>query len=226
MAFGFLPDLNRPLRDAARGISRLADATEEALEPVAQLLPEPLRTRMHNAMLSMEAAGHRLIASEIAPETVMAAQDFVTGRALDADARAACTSTLTYAWDHMRDCGLRHDHMISETVLSDVLSRVEPGATNAERAAALISTIRGSSAIGRLPGLAGLATAEDEPLLVLALTAIFVWLISDRAATVVEEEKLLDLSLALVLAMRDDIAQVADDSAALADTLEDIARHL
>ena len=52
-----------PLRDALRGVATLVDATEDVLEPAAQLLPEPLRSRFKHSLDALEAAWKRLISA-------------------------------------------------------------------------------------------------------------------------------------------------------------------
>ena len=63
--FSFLPGMQMPLRDALRGVTSLADATEDMLEPATRLMPEPLRARFRHALESLEAAGKRLLDAPI-----------------------------------------------------------------------------------------------------------------------------------------------------------------
>ena len=226
--FGHMPDLHMPLRDAVRGVSRLADATEEALEPAARLLPEPIRSRLRKAMISLESAGRRLVSSPVTSGSIKDAAAFLSGDSVDTAARDACAAVFCYAWDHLHESGLKHNHLISETVLADVFSHLDAAAEQggSQRAALIVSRILRSSAIGPMPGLAGVSSEADKAEELVALSAIAVWLLTDRADGVSEEEKLLDLSLALTVAVRDELLQAKDDAVAVAQLLESAAVHL
>ena len=60
----------------------------------------------------------------------------------------------------------------------------------------------------------------------LALLAIGTWLMSKRTDAMEEEEKLLELSLALVRALHADIPDLFGDHALLSGFLADTAAHL
>ena len=77
-----------------------------------------------------------------------------------------------------------------------------------------------------MPGLARGIKAGEESRVDLLLGAIAVWLLSGRAATLAEEEKLLDLSLALVRALQHDAQDAFANNTALARFLAGAAAHL
>lgn len=225
---GFLPDLQMPLRDALRGVATLADATEDMLEPAARLLPEPLRSRFHHALTSLEQAGRRLIHAPIDTKQIETASHFLIATETDAGASGSCATVLVYAWEHLNEASVDHRHMISETIVADRLARTRGtmGITGVDFAAAVLMDLRRSSAIGRMPGLARGTAAEDQPEVDLALLSIAVWLLSGRATSLAEEERLLDLSMALVRALENEARQAFADNAGLASFLAATSAHL
>ena len=226
--FSFLPGMQMPLRDALRGVTSLADATEDMLEPATRLMPEPLRARFRHALESLEAAGKRLLDAPIDTNQINTAARFLTASGTDKNASAACASVFVFAWEHLHTAGVDHRHLISETIIAKRLSRTceTSSATGVDFAAAILADLRTSSAIGRMPGLARGIKAGEESTVDLLLGAIAVWLLSGRAATLAEEEKLLDLSLALVRALQHDAQDAFANNTALARFLAGAAAHL
>lgn len=226
--FGILPALPMPLRDALRGVATLADAAEEALEPASALLPPRFRSRFHSALKSVERAGKRLITSPITMDNIETASQFLTGVDKSREARHACTMVLVFAWDHLSEAGVNHHFMVSESIIADRLSRLATtsNAQGSDFAAALIGDIRNSSAIGRMPGIARRIHATEATEVDVALLAIGTWLMSKRTDAMEEEEKLLELSLALVRALHADIPDLFGDQALLSGFLADTAAHL
>ena len=226
--FSFLPDLQMPLRDALRGVATLADATEDMLEPAARLLPEPLRSRFKHALESLEAAGKRLIHAPIDTSQIEAASRFLTASGADKNAIESCAIVLVFAWEHLNEASVDQRHLISETIVADRLSRTREAssATGAAFAAAILADLRTSCAIGRMPGLARRIKAGEASRVNLALLSIAVWLLSGRAETLAEEEKLLDLSMALVRALQQSAQDAFADSAKLSRFLESASAHL
>ena len=226
----FLRDLKMPLRDALRGAATLADATEDMLEPAAQLFPEPMRTRFRHALQSLEQVGRRLTEAPIGTAQIAAAARFLSGRQVDSAASDACASVLVYAWDHLHEASVTHRHMISEIIVAERMSRIARArpahADDTAFAATVLTNIRRSSAIGLIPGWSRSIPADEETEIDLALLTIGVWLLTGRADTMTEEETLLDLSMALVRAMENEAASVFDDDARLARFLGDTAAHL
>jgi hypothetical protein len=217
-----------PLRDALRGVATLADATEDALEPATKLLPEALQSQFRAALESIEQAGKRLITTPIDTDDILTASKFFTASDTDPQSCTACAQVIVYAWDHLHAASSDHRHMISETIVADRLARASEAhqMRGAEFAANLITEIRNSSAVGRMPGLARGITAEDETRLDPAFLSIAIWLLSGRATTMAEEEKVLDLSLALVRALHTDALDLFHDRVLLTRFLADTATHL
>jgi hypothetical protein len=226
--FNFLPDLQRPLRDALRGVATLADAAEDALEPASALLPERLRSRFHSALKSIERAGKRLISAPIDAGLMTASAGFMAGADRERGARQACATVFVFAWEHLAEASVKHHYMISETIVADRFFRVanNSGARGADFAAALMTEIRGSSAIGRIPGLARGIHPDEAGEIDLALLSIATWMLSSRPETLGEEEKLLDLSLALVRALHIEAPDIFDDQARLSGFLAETSAHL
>jgi hypothetical protein len=226
--FTLLHDMHMPIRDALRGIVTLADATEDLLEPASRLLPEPLRSRFHDAMQAFEEAGKRLIHAPIDLDLVNDAAQFARGAPLDKTGISAAASVIVFAWEHLNQSRVHHRHLMSETIVADRLSRLSSaeGEAGVAFAASLFLDLRQSSAIGVMPGLTRGITKDEETEVDLALVAIAVWLASKRAETLEEEEKLLDLSMALVRALQPETADAFQSHAAFTAFLDETSSHL
>lgn len=222
----FLPKLAMPLRDALRGVATLADATEDALEPAAQLLPSPVRSRFKHALDTLEAAGKRLINAPTNARQIQNAANFMSGT--DPAALEDCALILVYAWQHLSEASGDHKFLISETIVADHLAAVRDTSTGpaSHFGAEVLVALRQSSAIGRMPGLTRSIAPKEKDGVDLALVAIAVWLLSTRAQTLEEEEKLLDLSQALVSALHVDLADLFADTDKLAGFLTETSAHL
>jgi len=224
--FPFLPDLETPMRDALRGVANFAEATEDALEPAAQLLPEPLRAGFQTAIRSIETTGRHLIDRALRHDQIMTAADFAIGRLRDPGSARDFSSVVCFAWEHLQHAAAGPRFLISETILTS--KSVQPSETDVgtAHAAVLVAVIRKSSAIGRMPGISDGIGAEDRNRIDLALMAIMVWLIATRTPTLDEELPLLELAMALMTAIKDDIATAIDDPQKLADMLTATSAHL
>lgn len=226
--FTLMHDMNMPIRDALRGVVNLADATEDMLEPASKLLPEPLRSRFHTAMQAFEQAGKRLLHAPINMERISVAAQFARGIAVNKTGVSAAASVIVFAWEHLNQSRVDHRHLISETIVADRLSRLSSaeGDTGFAFAATLFLDLRQSSAIGVMPGVTRGITSDEETEVDLALMAIAVWLASNRADTLEEEEKLLDLSMALVRALQPEAATAFQSHATLTQFLDETSSHL
>lgn len=224
----FPPDLQMPLRDALRGIASLADATEDMLEPAAQLLPEPLRSRFHNALTSLEQAGKALTHSPIDIKQIETASRFLKAAETGKEAVETCATVFVYAWEHLNEASVSHSHLISETIVADRLARTHSTSRliGVDFAAAVLADIRSSSAIGLMPGLTRGINGEEETEVDLVLLSVTVWLLSGRAETLADEQNLLDLSIALVRALQIEAQAVFEDGPRLAHFLSDTSAHL
>lgn len=214
--------LQMPLRDALRGVASVADAAHGRLEPAAALLPEPVRQGFREGLDAARSAGRRLMAAPIDEEDVERAAAMLAGRARAPDAFA---NVVAYAWQHLR--GEAPGPLVSETLIAGRFSvRRLRGATPEARAAQFATEFRVSSVIVRRPGLTAAEQAADQAALDHGFTAIAVWLLAARGATMAEEETLLTLSSALVHAARTDMPADYEDEAAFARHLRILADHL
>lgn len=224
--FPFLPDLEIPMRDAMRGVANFAEATEEVLDQAAKLLPEPLRAGFQKAIRSIETTGRQLIDRGLNQDQIVSAGDFAMGRVCDRDVAKGFAKVVCFAWEHIHHATDAPRFMISETILGMLSAQQPEHGVGATHTAALVQAIRKSSAIGLMPGIAGGIGSEDRSEIDLVLMAIMVWLLSSRADTLEEEMKLLELALALVTAIKDDVVASMDDQAKLADILAASSAHL
>lgn len=217
-----------PLRDALRGVATLADATEDMLVPATQLFPEPLRSRFQHALGSLEQVGKRLIDFQITEGQLVLASRFLLAEETDGMAARTCATVFVYAWEHLDEASVTHRHMISETILADLMIRTREASSLAgvAFAAALLMDIRSSSAFGLLPGLTRRISEKDEKEIDLALLAIAIWLLTGRARTLPEEEKLLDLASALLRALEPDARAAFSSIELLTGFLADTPGHL
>lgn len=224
----FPHDLRMPLRDALRGVVTLADATEAMLEPAAQLFPEPLRSRFRDALGSLEQVGKRLIDFPITTDQLEAASRFLVGATKQDAAARTCATVFVYAWEHLDAASVTHRHLISETIVADRMVRLRDTTSvlGLDFAAMMLADLRGSTAFGLLPGLTRRVSAEDEAEIDLALVAITIWLLTDRAGTLHDEEKLLDLAVTLTRALKADAQKALSDVHDLARFLADTSAHL
>ncbi|MCY3996350.1 MAG: hypothetical protein OXF07_09435 [Rhodobacter sp.] len=223
----FFSGFRKPIRDALRGVVTIADTTEDLLEPAAQLLPEPIRNRFRDALSACESAGKRLVYAPIDPDRVRRAAEFVQGLANDRESLESCAAVVCHAWEHLQKSGAEHRFLISETLLAGKLTRLpdntsSPGAT----AAALLGMLRNSNVIGLMPGVASGIPGGERDATDLALTAIVVWLLSARDDGIAGEEKLLDLSSALITAVSEDVLGAIDQPDELAALLLHVSAHL
>lgn len=224
--FPFLPDLETPMRDAMRGVANFAEVTEEALEPAAQLLPEPLRAGFEMAIRSIESTGRQLIDRGLRQDQIISASDFAIGGARDAGSGRDFSSVVCFAWEHLQHATDGPRFLISETILASKSAQQSEKGAGTAHTAGLVAVIRKSSAIGRMPGISEGIGSEDRNQIDLALMAIMVWLIATRTETLEEEVTLLELAMALMTAIKDDIAVAMDDPAKLADILAASSAHL
>ncbi|MFK7891865.1 MAG: hypothetical protein AB8B63_13700 [Granulosicoccus sp.] len=226
--FNFLPDPRVPLRDALRGMTGLSRVAHEVLNPATSGLPEPFRSKVGDALNSFTEKGERLVSTPVTEQQIAKAAQFVTGVDQNRDAAESCARVICYCWQHIHDTALSHKRLISETLLISLLQKQKRANcdNNAQFGAQLIREIRNFTAVGLIPGLVGNFSSEGKNEVDLALIAILSWLMSERADSMAEEEKLLDLSLALVFAVRADALSAIEQDQHLAELLENVSGHL
>lgn len=225
----FFPDPKMPLRDMLRGAASLADSTHHALEPAARMLPRALRAELSAALRSLRSTGKRLAAAPISLEDITLAGRFVGGATRERSAAGTCAMVIGHAWRHLghaRDLGERQ-LLLSETLLAAQLSQLpEDAGTPSDHAAQLVRHVLDARVIGTAPGLFTHLHSEEKLDISLSLLAIAVWLLSDRCDNLEDEDRLVDLAMALVLATRDDALRALPDETAISAYLDRSADHL
>jgi hypothetical protein len=227
-----------PLRDVLRGVTTVADVTEEILEPATALLPGPLQSTFKSALSTFEDAGISAVTPEIDPTDIAKASAYLKGADLSRDALETFVNVLAFAWERGQ-AGHDDRHLLfSETVAAaslvaaNVRDSGKGGSGRAyARAASILIALRKSNAASRLPGIpmtAGPMTPDEIERATIdrTLLAACIWLLSERALNLAEEERLLELGLALVLALGDDIVEAIENQALLAEQLQSLADHL
>ncbi len=223
----FFAGFQKPIRDTLRGVVTIADTTEDLLEPATQLLPAAIRNRFRDALSACENAGKRLVYAPIDPAHVRRAADLVQGLANDRESMESCAAVICHAWEHLQKTGTEHRFLISETLLAGKLTRLPENASSpGTTAATLLGMLRNSNVIGLMPGVTSGIAGDGRDATDLALTAIIVWLLSAREGEIAGEEKLLDLSSALIIAVSEDVLEVIDQPDELAALLLHASAHL
>ena len=216
------------LRDAFRGVASFVDATEDALEPAAGFMPFPLRRRIKDALRRIEGHSRRLSVVPISINDIADAAVFVNGSGCGPPSPKSFVAIFGFAWDHLAQINEQRRGIVSEMLLTRGLSgfKFPDGLTPFERAAELCLHLRASRAIGMVPGLIGDFNDQDRISNDAAMSAVFVWLLCERAADIAGEERLLDLAEALVYAMLDQSDSTFEARDQLAAMLETASRHI
>ncbi|MBK0329207.1 hypothetical protein I5535_18170 [Rhodobacteraceae bacterium F11138] len=225
----FLPDLKMPLRDVLRGAASIADGAHQALEPAADMLPKSLRAELSAVFQSIRSTGSRLVAAPISQEQIALAGRVAKGIEQDRAAAATCAVVIGHAWHHLGhadDAGARHQ-LLSETLLAAQLVQLPKGAvTPTVHAAQLVRRALDGCVIGTTPRLFIHLEADEKAEITLTLLAIVVWLLSERGDSLHDEDRLVDLAMALVLATRDDALDAMRDETTLSAYLDRMSDHL
>ena len=235
-----MPDVSKPfsdkgmasfemsLRDAFRGVASFVEATEDALEPAASLVPPQLRRRVKDTLRRIEGHSKRLAVAPISTDDIRNATNFIAGADDNAVPPEDFSAIFGFAWDHLAQINEQRRGIVSEMLLTRGLSgfRFPDELTPFERAAELCLHLRASGAIGMVPGLIGDFNDQDRISNDAAMSAVFVWLLCERAADIAGEERLLDLAEALVHAMLDQSGSTFEARDQLAAMLETASRHI
>ena len=216
------------LRDAFRGVASFVDATEDVLEPAAGLVPSPLRRRVKDTLRKIEAHSRRLSVAPISTDDIAAAAAFVNGCDSGSAQPQSFVAIFVFAWDHLSRGNQRRCSMVSEVILAVALSglHLSRDLSPFQRSAELCVQLRNSNAIGAVPGLIGDFSHDHRESDEATLVAIFVWLLCDRADDISGEERLLDLTDALVRAMLDQSGSSTDEPDRIAAILETASQHV
>lgn len=223
---GAPPNIKQPLRDIMRGVGLFAEMTEDTLEPAANLLPSPVRKTFHGVLTSLEAVGARAVAPPLEAPTIASAALFV--HTSSSDGAASLVQVLAFAWQKASALRTERHFLFSEVVAARALNalQIAPDLPAEMRSAMIFKTLAKAQPMGRMPGVESSLSAEDQTEVSLFIFAALVWLLSERARSLGEEEQLLDLSLALCMAKKDAIAKSFDDLEHVGRALQDMADHL
>ena len=220
--------LKMPLRDILRGVTTVADVTEEVLEPATALLPGPVQATFRSALATFDEAGTRAVTPSIDMADIAKAKAYLQGTDKNREALEIFVNVLAFVWERALTRHREQQLLFSETVAAARLAvrgrGIEP--TGYARAAAILTCLRKANAASRLPGTP-VATREGEGVYVdkIWLSAC-VWLLSERAPALAEDIRLLELAFALTDALEQDVVTDMGDEKLLAETLESLADHL
>ena len=223
---GAPPNIQQPLRDIMRGVGLFAEMTEETLKPAAGLLPGPVRDTFRGVLTSLEAVGARAATPKVDARIVLQASGFVlgdrTGGAED------LVQALAFAWGKTSALRIEKHFLFSEVVAARALANLQmaPDLTSRVRCAMIFKTLANAHTMGRMPGVEPSLPAQDQTEVELFLFAALVWLSTERATSLREEEQLLDLALALTMAKSQTVSQTFGDLEQVAWALHDLADHL
>ena len=213
--------LKAPLRDALRALSGVADLSEEALEPVARMVPEPFRHAVRDTLHAMKQATVGDVVSRLDRDRLAAASGFVNGAAEGAD---ACARMMGFAWDYLSArAAVRPHWMFSEAVAATALRKLPSDAVT--RPALACRAVLTSAAIGELPAAPVVQAAPGGHTPESLLTAAIVWLLTARADSAEEELRLLDMAAALCRSIPAEPRDPADTDK-LNARLRMLAQHL
>ena len=220
------PSIKQPLRDIMRGVGMFAEMTEDTLEPAANLLPGPVRRTFHGVLTSLEAVGSRAVTPPLDVHTISSAAQFVKADTAQGD--TSLVQAFAFAWQKSSALRTERHFLFSEVVAARALGALQMASdlTPEMRGAIIFKTLAKAHPMGRMPGVDPSLSAEDETQVSLFLFAALVWLSTERARTLDEEEQLLDLALALTMAKKDAVSQSFNDLEQVAAALQDMADHV
>ena len=223
---GVRPSLRQPLRDIMRGVGLFAEMTEDTLEPAASLLPGPVRRTFHGVLTSLEAVGSRAVAPPLDVQTIASAAHFV--RTDNPDGASNLVQVLAFAWQKYSGLRTERHFLFSEVVAARALGALQMASDLPPemRGAMIFKALEKAHPMGRMPGVDPHLTADDETQVSLFLFATLVWLSTERARTLDEEEQLLDLALALTMAKQETVAKCFADLDQVGHALRDMADHV
>jgi hypothetical protein len=203
-----------------------AEMTEDTLEPAANLLPGPVRRTFHGVLTSLEAVGSRAVAPPLDVQTIASASQFV--KADSAGDAASLVQVLAFAWQKASALRTERHFLFSEVVAARALGALQmaPDLSPDVRSAMIFKALVKAHPMGRMPGVDPSLNAEDETQVSLFIFATMVWLCTERARNLGEEEQLLDLALALTMAKKETVVRSFDDLEQVGHALQDMADHV
>ncbi len=220
--------LKMPLRDMLRGVTTVADLTEEVLEPATALLPSSVQSSFRSVLATFESAGSGAVTPRIDHTDIAKASAYLHGADSSRDALETFVNVLAFAWEHRQFKSAGQHLLFSETVAAASLAMIGGGDAKGAyaRAAAVLMALRKTNTASRLPGIPMTPSEDERASIDQSLLAACVWLLSERVSDLAEEERLLELSLALVHALADEVPAGFADQELLAEQLQSLAEHL
>lgn len=216
--------LRAPLRDMRRAVSGLAELTEDALNPMAEILPEPLRKAVHHAMHAVKDVTRRSYQDRLDRKKLIAASAYLNGRGSGVEDVAALAKLVGFGWDYLSEHTVQSPcWMYSEAMAAAALART--GQDGQGLPGSVYQTLMTSAAIGLLPGAQILAPQETEGQPALLVASSLLWLMTARGATAEEELRLLDMAYALGRASQLDKLHIQGTDE-ISERLTLLARHL
>ncbi|MCA8878404.1 MAG: hypothetical protein KDA73_00325 [Rhodobacteraceae bacterium] len=220
--------LGMHLRDILRGISAVAEVTEDALKPAAALLPERVQSSFRSALSAIEDAGSRATTPEIDLSDIGVAAAFLRDGPTDDDDVRRFVRVLAHAWQKLKTGRAAARPVFSETLAAmeiDALRMADAPSASA-RAAAIAMDLRRSHVAGRFPGTPFAPSAAERTAIDLTLFAALVWLLADRESAMGDEERVLELAYALTHALEGEVLASFSGADALDAQLQHLARQV
>ncbi len=214
------------LRDAARGVSSVAETAEGIVDP---MLPELVRRPLQSVLGRIEGEVRHLFQHhKISVADIRKAAAFLGGSSTDLKDAGHCADVLAFAWDRTRPEGEGFRRFLSENVTAFRLTttRQGKGLMRYRRAAEVFLKLRRANVAGSFPGLPMPHSRPEAQSIELRLFAFSVWLLAERASTLDEEMKLLELALALAGAFEEDVKRAMHDPIDLALQFERLSGHI
>lgn len=220
--------LKMPLRDILRGVTTVADLTEEVLEPATALLPGPVQATFRSALSSFDQAGARAVTPRIDMADIAGAKAYLEGGDQNSGALQTFIGILAFVWELAHSRHRDQQLLFSETVAAARLAirgRSDERTVYA-RAASILICLRRANAASRFPGTPMTPDEGEGAYIDQVWLSAVVWLLTERASTIDEDIRLLELAFALCDALEEEIMTDMEDEGRLAESLQSLANHL
>ena len=213
------------LRDLVRGASSVAETAEGLVDPV---LPDGVMQPLHSARIALGEQGNRILSRGVTLDDIRGASACLRGDSASIRDANRCAAVLAMAWDRTCPDGEGLGRFLSESVAAARLASFRNGTagTTFDHAAGAFIALRRSRVAGSLPGLPVPQSDSETQVIDLRLFAFFAWLLAERASSVEEEMKILELSLALSRVFWDEVENAIRSIDELASLLERLSGHL
>ena len=213
------------LRDLVRGASSFAETTEGLVDPV---LPDGVKQPLHSARIALGVQGSRILSRGVALDDIRGASACLRGDSTSLRDANRCAAVLAMAWDRTCPDGEGLGRFLSESVAVARLASFRNGTagTPFDHAAGAFIALRRSRVAGSLPGLPVPQSDAETQVIDLRLFAFFAWLLAERASSVEEEMKVLELSMAVSRVFWDEVGSAIGSINELAGLLKRLSGHL